>query len=93
MRRRQQPAHRTAHRHAGGEAVLAVTTGGANSSDTAAIVADRADRPLPQSQLRRRRTLGRPWDHDHRARRVLGARPGDRPDTQQFGQAAVTAAT
>ena len=59
MRRRQQPAHRTAHPHAGGEAVLAVTTGGANSSDTAAIVADRADQPLPQSQLRRRRTLGR----------------------------------
>ena len=26
---RQQPAHRTAHRHAGGEAVLAVTIGGA----------------------------------------------------------------
>ena len=93
MRRRQQPAHRTAHRHAGGEAVLAVARRGATVPTRPPLSPTALTSHSPSPNYGRRRTVGRPWDHDYRARRVLGARPGDRPDTQQFGQAAMTAAT
>ena len=93
MRRRQQPAHRTAHRMRPARPCSPSPLGGSDSSETAAVVADRADEPLPQSRTTSTQNRGGPGDDDYRARRGLGARPGYRPDTQQSGQAAVAAAT